>query len=196
MDPNRGVPSPDTAEPRPAPCAEEPTAAPPDVARVLVVDDEVSVRESTAAILRWAGCDVLEARDGAVATWLLASENIDVLLLDLHLQRLDGTAVLESLEESSTVVVFSAFGFFDEKEIRKTFGPVVFECLRKPVPARRLIEVVAAAAAHARDGGHQPRVRPIGHSKALSLAMAGLAGLTPQTEPRVGEGPERLPSPN
>jgi DNA-binding NtrC family response regulator len=196
MDLNREVPPPDDAGPRATRSAEEPTAAPGNVAKVLVVDDEESVRESTAAVLRCVGCDVLEARDGAVATWMLATENIDVLLLDLHLQRLDGTAVLESLEESSTAVVFSAFGFFDEKDIRKAFGPVVFECLRKPVPAGRLVEVVEAAAAHARDGDHRPRVRPIGHSMALRLAMAGLAGLTPQNEPRVVHGPQRLGSPH
>jgi len=146
------------------------------------VDDEESVRESTAAILRCAGFDVLEAGDGAMATWMLASENVDVLLLDLQLRLLDGTAVLESLEASSTVVIFSAFGFFEEPEIRKAFGPLVFECLRKPVPVARLVEVVAAAAAYARDEGHQPRVRPIAPSMALRLAMAGLARLTPQTE--------------
>ena len=151
-------------------------------ATVLVVDDEEAVRESTAAVLRCEGFDVLEAGDGAAATWILASRNIDVLLLDLHLRRMDGTAVLESLEETSTVVVFSAFGFFEEPEVRKAFGPVVFECLRKPVDPRRLVEVMTAAATHARDEGRRPRVRPIGPPMALRLAMAGLARLTPQSE--------------
>ncbi len=157
-------------------------AGPPSTATVLVVDDEEVVRASTAEVLRCAGFDVLEAADGAAATWALASNTVDVLLLDLHLRRLDGTTVLESLEESSTVVVFSAFGFFEEPEIRKAFGPVVFDCLRKPVDPPRMVEVVAAAATHARDEGHTTRVRPIAAPMALRLAMASLARMTPQGE--------------
>jgi len=182
MDATRRLQPPDAIAPRTTASWVDPAAGPKGAATVLVVDDEESVRESTAAILRYAGFDVLEAGDGAMATWMLASQNIDMLLLDLQLRLLDGPAVLESLEASSTVVIFSAFGFFEEPEIRKAFGPLVFDCLRKPVPAARLVEVVAAAAAHARDEGHQPRVKPIAPSMALRLAMAGLARLTPQTE--------------
>jgi len=157
-------------------------AEPRDPATVLVVDDEEALRASTAAVLRCEGLDVLEAGDGAAATWALASNTVDVVLLDLQLRHLDGTAVLESLEESSTVVVFSAFAAFQELEIRKAFGSVVFECLRKPVDPRRLIEVVAAAAARAQAEGRKTRVRPIAPPKALRLALAGLARLTPQEE--------------
>ena len=155
-------------------------AEPQDSSTVLVVDDEEALRASTAAVLRCEGFDVLEAGDGAAATWALATNTVDVVLLDLQLRHLDGTAVLESLEESSTVVVFSAFAVFEEADIRKAFGSVVFECLRKPVDPRHLIEVVAAAAAHARDEGRKTTVRPIDPPKALRLALAGLARLTPQ----------------
>jgi DNA-binding response OmpR family regulator len=151
-------------------------------ATVLVVDDEEDVRASTAAILRTEGFQVLEAADGAAAMWTLASQSIDVLLLDLHLAHVDGTAVLDALDESSTVVVFSGFGSFEESEIRRGFGPVVFDCLLKPVPPLRLIEVVAAAARDARGKGHQINVRPITPPMALRLAMAGLARLTPQID--------------
>jgi len=162
--------------------ADSPTVISESTATVLVVDDEDDVRESTAAILRREGFVVLEAADGAAATWTLASGRVDVVLLDLQLGRLDGTAVLDALEESSTVVVFSGFGDFQEPEIRQRFGAVVFDCLRKPVPPPHLVEVVAAAAAHARDEGHEAEVRPIAPRMALRLAMAGLARMTPQTE--------------
>jgi DNA-binding NtrC family response regulator len=152
------------------------------VATVLVVDDDEGVRETTAAILGLAGFHVLLAKDGTSATWMLASEHVDVLLLDLHLGRLDGTSVLDTLEESSTVVIFSAFGYFEEADIRRELGPVVFECLRKPVPPERLVEVITAAADRGRDEGHELRVRPISPRNALRLAMAGLSRMTPETE--------------
>lgn len=160
--------------------AERSMAPAKGTATVLVVDDDEAVRESTAAILRAEGFKVLQAADGPAATWVLASEDIDVLLLDLHLRHLDGPAVLEGLEESSTVVVFSAFEYFEEAAIRRDFKPAVFECLRKPVPPSRLVEVIASAVAHRR--GHQPRVRPIDTRTTLRLALAGLARVTPEAE--------------
>jgi DNA-binding response OmpR family regulator len=173
---------PGSASPPPVRDSEPPPASSTDVATVLIVDDEESVRESTAGILRLDGFNVLEAADGAAATWVLASEHVDVVLLDLHLGRLDGTTVLESLEESSTVVIFSAFSDVDESELRRDFGAVVFDCLRKPVPPALLIEVIEAATTHARSGGRETGVRPIAPRMALRLAMAGLAHLSPQTE--------------
>ena len=173
--------------------ADSRTVSSESTATVLVVDDEDAVRDSTAAILRREGFVVLEAADGAAATWTLASARVDVVLLDLQLGRLDGTAVLDALEESSTVVIFSGFGDFQETEIRQQFGAVVFDCLRKPVPPPHLVEVVAAAATRARDQGHEAEVRPIAPRMALQLAMAGLARMTPRTErhdrvpPRNGE---------
>ncbi|HEY7946179.1 MAG TPA: response regulator [Acidimicrobiales bacterium] len=162
--------------------AHSPTVISEGTATVLVVDDDEDVRDSTAAILRREGFVVLEAADGAAATWTLASAHVDVLLLDLQLGRTDGTAVLDALEESSTVVVFSAFGDFHEAEVRERFGDVVFDCLRKPVPPPHLVEVVLAAAARAREKGHETEVRPIAPRMALRLAMAGLARMTPQSE--------------
>jgi DNA-binding response OmpR family regulator len=166
----------------PTPGPTEPSGSEAEgTASILVVDDDEAVRESTAAILRHEGFEVLEAADGTAAEWILASERIDVLLLDLHLGLVDGTAVLEALEVSSTVVIFSAFGYFDESDIRRQFGSVVFDSLHKPVPPHRLVAVIADAADHARSLGHETRVRPISPRKALGLAMAGLSRLTPET---------------
>jgi len=192
METTRQIGSSGEHDPGPAGFPEHAQAETRRSATILVVDDEDAVRESTAAILRLEGFHVIEAADGAAATWTLASEEVDVLLLDLHLRRQDGTSVLEALEKSSTVVIFSAFGYFEESDIRRAFGPVVFDCLRKPVPPERLVEVLSAAAAHARSQGHQPRVSPIAPRMALRLAMAGLARMEPQTEgdePAVGPHP-------
>jgi|HubBroStandDraft_6_1064221.scaffolds.fasta_scaffold1707776_1 DNA-binding NtrC family response regulator len=151
-------------------------------ARVLLVDDEEAVRESTAAILRLAGFDVLTAADTAAATWVLADEDIDVLLLDLRLGHHDGRAVLHALEESAAVILFSGFADVEETDIRREFGPVIFDSLRKPVPPDRLVAVVTAAAVHARRPGHELRVRPITPRKALRLALAGLSRLSPDSD--------------
>lgn len=144
--------------------------------RVLVVDDDPSVRSSIAEILRTQGFAVAEAADGAAATWLIADGEFDVVVLDLRLCHVDGTAVLEALEPTATVVIVSAFSYFDEDAIRDEFSSTIFACLPKPVAPQRLIEVVSAAAT----GGNCARVRPIEPRNALRLALTALARIGPQ----------------
>jgi len=116
---------------------------------VLVVEDDQALRETTVEILQEEGHVVVQAGDGLRALDLLKERDIDVLLLDLGLPRLSGPAVLEALEEPPTVVLVSGFESVEEEEMRRQFGSVLFECLRKPVPPRQLIAVTSAAARHA-----------------------------------------------
>lgn len=140
-----------------------------------MVDDDPAVRYTITEILRMRGFAVEEAADGAAATWLIADGEFDVVLLDLRLCHVDGTAVLEGLEPTATVVIVSAFSYFDEELIREQFGSTIFACLRKPVPPQHLIDVVLAAVA----AGRRPRVRPIAPRNALRLGLVGLASLGP-----------------
>ena len=123
-------------------------------ASVLVVEDDQGMRETTTAILREEGYVVVQAADGAKALELLQGRDIDVLLLDIRLPRMNGTAVMEALDDPPPVVVISAFDSSEETEIREHFGWMLFECLRKPVSPRRLIEVTAAAASSSGVGDH------------------------------------------
>jgi CheY-like chemotaxis protein len=123
-------------------------------ASVLVVEDDQGMRETTTAILREEGYVVVQAADGVKALELLRGRDIDVLLLDIRLPRMDGAAVMEALDDPPPVVVISAFDSSEEAEIREQYGWMLFECLRKPVSPRRLIEVTAAAAGSSGAGAH------------------------------------------
>jgi len=147
---------------------------------VLLVEDDRSLRESTAEILEAHGFEVAVAADGAAATWLLATREFDVVVLDLRLCHVDGTVVLDSLEAPARVVIVSAFASLDENEVRDEFRPLIFECLRKPVGPDHLVEVVTAAAAQPLE--HGTRVAPIEPRDALRLALAGLAHVAPEEE--------------
>ncbi|HWG92643.1 MAG TPA: response regulator transcription factor [Mycobacteriales bacterium] len=71
------------------------TAAPE--ARILVVDDEVSIAELLAASLRFAGFEVRTAGNGVDALELARTFGPDLLLLDVMMPGLDGFDVLRSL---------------------------------------------------------------------------------------------------
>jgi CheY-like chemotaxis protein len=68
------------------------------VVRILVVDDDRSIRETLRVVLQDEGYDVLEAEDGQVALKILrASSEPLVVLLDLRMPVLDGTGVLSAV---------------------------------------------------------------------------------------------------
>ncbi len=65
--------------------------------RILVVDDEKSIRLICRLNLQTAGFDTLEAGDGATALELARAERPDLVLLDIMLPEVDGWAVAEEL---------------------------------------------------------------------------------------------------
>jgi two-component system response regulator PilR (NtrC family) len=83
----------------------------PDV-RVLVVDDEHSMRELLAIMLRQAGYEVVVADGGEAAIQTLKSETFDLVVTDLRMRKVDGLAVLKAAKESSprtVVLVVTAY---------------------------------------------------------------------------------------
>jgi two-component system OmpR family response regulator len=68
-------------------------------ARLLVVDDEPSIRELLTASLRFAGFEVFPAADGAEALKLADQLRPDLVVLDIMLPDLDGFAVTRKLRE-------------------------------------------------------------------------------------------------
>ncbi len=67
------------------------------MARVLVIDDEASIRLLCRVNLEADGMEVLEATDGAAGLQRAGEEQPDVVLLDLMLPRLNGWEVAERL---------------------------------------------------------------------------------------------------
>jgi two-component system KDP operon response regulator KdpE len=75
------------------------------LAKILVVDDEIQIRRLLRVSLTAHHYDVLEAVSGAEASEALASENPDLMILDLGLPDEDGFAVIRKLREWSKLPV-------------------------------------------------------------------------------------------
>lgn len=81
--------------------------------RVLVVDDEVSIREMLAEVLELEGYQVRVAEDGRAALEHLANLHFDLVLTDLKMPKLGGIELLEQMETvspSSVAVIMTGFG--------------------------------------------------------------------------------------
>jgi two-component system, NtrC family, response regulator PilR len=84
--------------------------------RVLVVDDERSMRELLTIVLRRDGYEVLLAENGAVAVDLLKRERVDILITDIRMPQMSGVDVLreaKKIDPDIISIVMTAFASTD-----------------------------------------------------------------------------------
>jgi DNA-binding response OmpR family regulator len=116
------------------------------VTRVLVVDDEDSVRNLVCQILEIEGFQVDSAPDGEKGLHKVHEFHPDILVLDLMMPVLDGWGVLQALKDDSEhpkVVVLSA-----RPDRTRALAAGAVECLGKPFHFRDLVAACRAAAHH------------------------------------------------
>ena len=73
-------------------------------ARVLVIDDDLSVRHAISYMLQSRGFEVIEAESGEEGIDLARTTNPALILSDVHMPNLDGLAVLDRLRQDPTTV--------------------------------------------------------------------------------------------
>jgi DNA-binding response OmpR family regulator len=88
----------------------------PDVARILVVDDEPKIVQLVRDYLERAGFAVSTARDGNEALMRAHQERPDLIVLDLGLPELDGLDVTRSLRRDTSVPIIMLTARDDETD--------------------------------------------------------------------------------
>jgi DNA-binding response OmpR family regulator len=91
--------------------------------KILVVEDELSMREIVVEKLQMAGFNVLQAEDGAIAIKMIVKERPDLVLLDLMLPEIDGFGVLERVRKNKVVAntpIIILTNLWSKEEIIKT----------------------------------------------------------------------------
>ncbi len=115
--------------------------------RVLVADDEETIRTLVARVLGRAGFEVAEATDGQHAIDRLDANDYDAIVLDLMMPRVDGFAVVEHLIETNPrmmekTIVLTAF---PEAAARERLHHLCC-VLTKPFDVNELVAVVRECA--------------------------------------------------
>ena len=126
-----------------SPPKEEPRAKSTRKLRILLVDDHLEVRSTTAAVLEDAGHEVIEAADGNEALKRLEDGdcNYDVMISDYAMPRLSGTDFLRSAREICPgVPALIITGYAEADSIRDR--PEGVEILLKPFTANKLEAVL------------------------------------------------------
>jgi DNA-binding response OmpR family regulator len=86
----------------------------PDSSTILLIDDEDSVQKLLAYPLEREGFRVLQARDGEEALSRFAAEQVDLVVLDIMLPKLDGLEVCKRLRAESQVPIIMLTARDDE----------------------------------------------------------------------------------
>jgi CheY-like chemotaxis protein len=113
---------------------------------VLVVDDEVGMRETLVEILADAGYSVTTAADGGAALDVARRQAFDVIVMDIRMPVLTGVEVLASLEHPPPqIVLMTAYALDEQLQEAQDHG--AFAIMQKPFQIPHLLRVVAEAAA-------------------------------------------------
>ena len=108
--------------------------------KVLIIDDEQSIRDTLKEILEYEKYEVSEAKNGEEGLKLLTKEKFDVALCDIKMPKMDGLEVLEKAFEEGVdtpFIMISAHGTIDTAVDATKKG--AFDFFQKPPDLNRLL---------------------------------------------------------
>ena len=117
--------------------------------KVLIIEDDASIQKLLSTILTANQYDVLDARTGAQALTMAASYCPDIVLLDLGLPDMDGTAVLSAIRSWSTAPVIILSARTNERDKVEALDLGADDYITKPFGTSELLARIRTALRHA-----------------------------------------------
>ncbi len=116
------------------------------MAKILIIDDEKSIRSTLREILEYEKYEVDEAKDGEEGLALLEKNEYDVVLCDIRMPKMDGIVVLEKaieMEKEAQFIMVSAHGTIETAVECTKKG--AYDFIQKPPDLNRLLLTVRNA---------------------------------------------------
>ena len=120
------------------------------MSRVLITDDEESMRTLVARAVAMDGHDIVTASDGGEALDILTQENgaFDLLLTDIKMPVMDGIALaLAVARDFPDLTILLMTGFADQRERASGLNAIVHDVVTKPFSVADIRKAVAGALA-------------------------------------------------
>jgi two-component system response regulator PilR (NtrC family) len=148
--------------------------------RVLIVDDEQSMREWMRILFQRDGFDVLIAEDGVVARDLISREYVDVVLTDIRMPRMDGLELLKNartIAPDAIVIMMTAHFTRDSDEWRRAREVGAAALLEKPFRDVNMVTMQVRQLIDARRVRHERDVLR------QAISTQGFAGIVGRSAP-------------
>lgn len=169
--------------------------------KVLIIDDEVKIRELLTRIIHLEGFEVLQAKDCASALSVLQQNDVDVALCDVKLPDGNGVDFVKRLKEtypSLEVILLTAYGnipdgvqaikhgafdYITKGDDNNKIIPLLYKALEKAALAKRVLQLEKQL------GDKQSFANIIGTSKGIrnAIAMAQKVAVTDASVLLTGE---------
>jgi two-component system, NtrC family, nitrogen regulation response regulator NtrX len=114
--------------------------------KILIVDDEKSIRESIKMILEYEGYESLFAENGKKALQVVEEEPVDLVMLDIKMPGMDGLEVLEAIRGLDTdlpVIMISGHGTIETAVESTKKG--AYDFLQKPLDRDKVLVTIRNA---------------------------------------------------
>ena len=118
--------------------------------RVLIADDEASMRALVARAIAMDGHETVTAQDGAEALEILTRESgaFDLLLTDIQMPIMDGIALaLSAARDFPGLTILLMTGFADQRERASNLNAIAHDVITKPFSIADIRTAVADALA-------------------------------------------------
>ena len=114
--------------------------------KIVIIDDERSIRRALGEILQFEGYDVLEAEDGMAGVELIKNNQTDLVFCDIKMPGMDGMDVLDELHQlhpEIPIVMISGHGTIETavEAIKKG----AFDFIEKPLDLNRILVTIRNA---------------------------------------------------
>lgn len=116
--------------------------------RILIADDEDTIRETIGGVLRGRGCEVILARDGAEAIGFLETNPFDLLLADIKMPHRNGYEVFAAARDVNpgiSVILMTGFGYDPNHSIVRARQEGLDAVLFKPFKVDQLMTEIRSA---------------------------------------------------
>lgn len=114
--------------------------------RILIIDDEKSIRRTLREILEYENFKVDEAQDGLEGLTMAQKEKFDIILCDIKMPKMDGMEALEKLMDAAVdapVVMISGHGNIETAVEAVKKG--AYDFIQKPLDLNRLLVTIRNA---------------------------------------------------
>lgn len=171
------------------------------MAKILVVDDERSIRNTLMDILESENHEVVVAANGEVALEKAANESFDLVFSDIKMPKVDGIEVLESMKKlhpETKMILISGHGNIETAV--ECIKKGAFDFIEKPIEFDRLLTVVkdalSASSQHAdkvqKAISSEPIKKPASNSTVSASGVSSSqkeSNLIASSHPMIGESP-------